>query len=154
MQQGDTGRFTIGVFQDAATAEAGVGALRQKGFPPEALSLIAKEGPQAAGLFQQALGTPAPTLLLTGLGAVMAAGPLVDALERGGASLAQVDLARALKHVGFQIHDGQIFQKLVERGGILVAVRTESRAADVLSTLHACGGGNAAIGAWTGRLTL
>lgn len=154
MLQAETGRFTIGVFRDPAAADVGLSALRQQGFPPEALSLIAKEDRQASGLIEQAVGSPAPTLLLPGLGAVMAAGPLVDVLERSGGSLAQSGLAVALKRVGFQIHDGQIFERLVERGGILVAVRTESRAGDVLSTMHTCGGGNAAIGAWTGRLVL
>ena len=85
---------------------------------------------------------------------MLAVGPLVDVLEGAGGDLARVGLATALKRVGFQIHDGQIYQKLIERGGVLVAIRSESRAADALSTLHGCGGGNAAIGAWTGRLTL
>jgi hypothetical protein len=35
---------------------------------------------------------------------------------------------------------------------VLVAVRNEPRAADALAKLHAYGGGNAAIGAWTGRV--
>lgn len=154
MLQAETGRFTIGVFEDAAAADAALSALKQQGFPPEALSLIAKGTTQASDLIEQAVRSPAPTLRLPGLGEVIAAGPLVDDLGGSGGSLAQVGLAAALKRVGFQVHDGQIFEKLVERGGILVAVRTESRAADVLSTMHACGGGNAAIGAWTGRLLL
>jgi hypothetical protein len=54
--------------------------------------------------------------------------------------------------VGFQPHDGRIFETLVDRGGVLVAVCSEPRAADALSMLHCYGGGNTAIGAWTGRL--
>jgi hypothetical protein len=50
------------------------------------------------------------------------------------------------------LHDGQIFETLVERGGVLVAVLSEPRAADALARLHAYGGGNAAIGAWVGRV--
>jgi hypothetical protein len=35
---------------------------------------------------------------------------------------------------------------------VLVAVHNEPRAADALARLHAYGAGNAAIGAWTGRV--
>jgi hypothetical protein len=35
---------------------------------------------------------------------------------------------------------------------VLVSIRSESRAADALAVLHSYGGGNAAIGAWTGRV--
>ena len=38
------------------------------------------------------------------------------------------------------------------RGGVLVAIKSEPRAADALAILHSYGGGNAAIGAWTGRV--
>jgi hypothetical protein len=57
-----------------------------------------------------------------------------------------------MRRVGFQAHDGRIFEALAARGGILVAIRTEPRAADALALLHSYGGGNAAIGAWTGRV--
>jgi len=57
-----------------------------------------------------------------------------------------------MRRVGFQAHDGRIFEALAGRGGILVAIRTEPRAADALALLHSYGGGNAAIGAWTGRV--
>ena len=57
-----------------------------------------------------------------------------------------------MRRVGFQAHDGRIFETLTGRGGVLVAIRTEPRAADALAILHSYGGGNAAIGAWTGRV--
>ncbi len=65
-------------------------------------------------------------------------------LERGG-------LTASIGRAGFQAHDGHIYETLVERGGILVAVHNLPRAADALAKLHAYGGGNAAIGAWAGR---
>ena len=40
----------------------------------------------------------------------------------------------------------------VWRGGVLVAIHSEPRAADALAVLHSYGGGNAAIGAWSGRV--
>ena len=46
----------------------------------------------------------------------------------------------------------RIFEALTAKGGVLVAIRSEPRAADALAILHSYGGGNAAIGAWTGRV--
>ena len=57
-----------------------------------------------------------------------------------------------MRRVGFQAHDGRIFETLTARGGVLVAIHSEPRAADALALLHSYGGGNAAIGAWTGRV--
>jgi hypothetical protein len=79
-------------------------------------------------------------------------GTLLQALDASPGDLSKTGLALSLKKVGFQPHDGRIFETLTVRGGVLVAVRSEPRAADALSTLHCYGGGNAAIGAWTGRL--
>ena len=56
-----------------------------------------------------------------------------------------------MRRVGFQAHDGRIFHVLTGRGGVMVAIHSEPRAADALAVLHSYGGGNAAIGAgWTG----
>jgi hypothetical protein len=57
-----------------------------------------------------------------------------------------------MRRVGFQAHDARIFEALLGRGGVLVAIRNEPRAADALAILHSYGGGNAAIGAWSGRV--
>ena len=78
--------------------------------------------------------------------------PLVDTLQGSKADLGRTGVAGAIRRVGFQAHDGFIFETLTARGGVLVAIRTEPRAADALAVLHAYGGGNAAIGAWTGRV--
>ena len=79
-------------------------------------------------------------------------GPLVAALQGDTRDLKALGIARTMRRVGFQAHDGRIFEALVGRGGVLVAIRTEPRAADALAILHSYGGGNAAIGAWTGRV--
>ncbi len=152
MPQAETGRFTVGVFKDVAAAEKGLEALARHGFPPDAVSIIAKDGPAAGELIQRMMGKAPAAVALPAVGEVLAAGPLLSALEGPGHDLARVGLAAAMKRVGFQSHDGQIFQALTERGGVLVAVRSEPRAADALTTMHCYGGGNAAIGAWTGRL--
>ncbi|HEY6947500.1 MAG TPA: hypothetical protein VI297_01685 [Gemmatimonadales bacterium] len=150
MAEVETGRFTVGVFKDIASAERGIDALKRQGFTPEALSLLALDNPEHAGLLQKVFGRPGEKVEMPGVGTTVAAGGLLVAL--GGDELSKGGLASALKRVGFQAHDGRIFETLTGRGGVLVAVRSEPRAADALSTLHCYGGGNAAIGAWTGRV--
>ena len=73
-------------------------------------------------------------------------------LQGSDGELTKRGIAASMRRVGFQPHDGRIFETLTGRGGVLVAVRSEPRAADALALLHSYGGGNAAIGAWTGRL--
>jgi hypothetical protein len=148
----ETGRFTIGVFKDIASAERGIDALKRQGFPSEALTVLAKETPEAAGLLQKVFGRMPDKIDLQGVGSAVAAGTLLAALAAAPSDLAKAGLALSLTKAGFQPHDGRIFETLTGRGGVLVAVRSEPRAADALSTLHCYGGGNAAIGAWTGRL--
>jgi len=144
-------RFTIGVFQDVAWAERGIDALRRHNFPPEALSIIAKATPEAEALATKTLGG-ADRVEIKNLGPTIAQGPLLGALQGEARDLARLGIGAAMRRVGFQMHDGFIFEQLTARGGILVAIRSEVRAADALAALHAYGGGNAAIGAWTGRV--
>jgi hypothetical protein len=146
------GRFTIGVFQDVAWARKGTEALLDAGFVPESLTLLAKDTPDAAALIEQVLGEPPERLELKALGAVLAKGPLIAALRGGDDGLRTAGLGATITRVGFQPHDGHIYETLTGRGGVLVAVRNEPRAADALAKLHSYGGGNAAIGVWSGRL--
>jgi hypothetical protein len=148
----ETGRYTVGVFKDVASAERGVDALKRQGFPAEALTMMAKDAPEMSGLLQRVFGRVPGKVEVHGVGTTVAAGGLVTALDAAAGELADHGLATSLKRVGFQPHDGRIFETLIGRGGVLVAVCSEPRAADALSTLHCYGGGNAAIGAWTGRL--
>ena len=76
----------------------------------------------------------------------------IDALWGATRDLTKLGIAGTMRRVGFQPHDGRIFETLTGRGGVLVAIRSEPRAADALAILHSYGGGNAAIGAWTGRV--
>lgn len=148
----DAGRFTVGVFQDVAWAAKGLGALQQAGFAPDSLTILAKDAPEAAALIEKTFGTAGERLDLAGIGPILARGPLIEALQGSERDLAKRGLARTMRRVGFQAHDGRIFEALAGRGGILVAIRGEPRAADALALLHSYGGGNAAIGAWTGRV--
>jgi hypothetical protein len=142
--------FTVGVFKDAEWAARGLDALVRNGFTQDRLSLLARESPEATALAAR-LGAPGDDMEVPGVGRCVAIGPLVAVLDSSG-GLRRKGLADAMRLAGFQPHDGRIFATLTERGGILVAVKSESRAADALATLHAYGGGNAAIGAWHGRV--
>jgi hypothetical protein len=148
----DTGRFTVGVFQDVVWAEKGLQALKSAGLPAETLSIVAKESPEVASLIERSLGAAGARLEIANAGAVLARGPLVAALQGPGGDLAKLGIAGTMRRVGFQAHDGRIFETLTGRGGVLVAIHSEPRAADSLAILHSYGGGNAAIGAWTGRV--
>lgn len=152
MVEVEAGRFTVGVFQDVAWATNGIGALIRAGLPPESLTMLAKDAPEAAALLEQSLGTPGSRLDMAGVGPTVLHGPMVAALQGSAHDLAKLGLAGTMRRVGFQPHDARIFDALVARGGILVAVHSEPRAADALAILHSYGGGNAAIGAWTGRV--
>jgi hypothetical protein len=146
----DTERFTVGVFQDIAWAQKGVDALKQAGFPVETLTILMKDGPEAKAFIERVLGGPAERVDLSGIGAAFTRGPLMATL--GLTDLPKLGLAGTMRRVGFQAHDSRIFDALTGRGGVLVAIQTEPRAADALAILHSYGGGNAAIGAWTGRV--
>jgi hypothetical protein len=147
----ETGRFTVGVFQDIAWAEKGVDALRTQGIAVEALTILGKASPELASFIERALGAP-QSLEIHDLGPAMARGPLVGALQGSDQGLSRLGLSGTMRRVGFQPHDGRIFHVLTGRGGVLVAIHSEPRAADALAVLHSYGGGNAAIGAWTGRV--
>lgn len=148
----DQGRFTVGVFQDAVWARNGVEALLRDGFVPESITILALESPASVELIESLLGRPPDRLSLNALGTVVARGPLVPALQGRDGGLTRQGLGATIGRAGFQPHDGYIFETLTGRGGVLVAIRSEPRAADALAKLHAYGGGNAAIGAWTGRV--
>ena len=152
MIEGETGRFTVGVFQDAAWAAKGLDALKQAGLAQESLTILAKESPEAAALIEKTFGAAGQRLELAGIGAVVMQGPLAEALQGSKRDLARQGLSGTMRRVGFQSHDGRIFETLTARGGVLVAIHSEPRAADALAILHSYGGGNAAIGAWTGRV--
>ena len=148
---GESGRFTVGVFQDIEWAARGVAALKKQGLAVESLSILGKASPALSAFIERELG-PAQSLDVRDLGASVARGPLVAALRGSDDGLAKLGLAGTMRRVGFQAHDGRIFDALTARGGVLVAIHSEPRAADALAVLHSYGGGNAAIGAWTGRV--
>lgn len=146
----NAGRFTVGVFQDVKWAQTGLDALKRAGLLPDSLSIIAKESPEVASLIERTLGSAGERLELVATGPLLAKGPLVAALQGPSHDLGKLGIGATMRRVGFQAHDGRIYETLTARGGVLVAIHSEPRAADALTVLLSYGGGNAAIGAWTG----
>lgn len=144
--------FTVGVFQDAAWAERGIDALKRRGFDAGSLSVVVKHSPDAAALVERTLAAKKDPFDVRGIGATIASGSLVEALQGDDGGLERTGIAATIRRAGFQAHDGFIFETLTGRGGVLVGVESEALASDALTVLHAYGGGNAAIGAWTGRV--
>jgi hypothetical protein len=146
------GLFTVGVFQDVAWATKGLDALRRAGFASESLTVMAKDGTDASALIERTLGSAGERIDVADIGPLVGRGPLVAVLQGSASDLKKLGVARTMRRVGFQAHDARIFEALTGRGGVLVAIRNEPRAADALAILHSYGGGNAAIGAWSGRV--
>jgi len=141
----------VGVFQDMSWAQRGVAALIADEFAPATISMLAASSPEAESAIREAVAEP-HTIDVKALGACVVAGPLVATLQGTDDGLRSAGLAGAFTRAGFQKHDGYIFEQLVRRGGVLVSVVSEPRAADALAKLHSYGAGNAAIGAWAGRV--
>ena len=144
--------FTVGVFKDLGWAQKGIDALREQGFPQAVVSVLTKDGPEAALFVQRVTGAEPEKLDLPKLGAVVGKGSLVGVLQGQARDLGQVGIAGSIRRAGFQPHDGLIYETLAERGGVLVAIEDPARASDALAVLLSYGGGNAAIGAWAGRI--
>ena len=144
--------FTVGVFQDAAWAERGVNALEKLGIEPGIMTVIVKDGPEAASFVKKVCGAEAERFELPRIGSALGRGSLVGVLQGAARALGRVGIAAAMRRAGFQPHDGLIYETLTERGGVLVAVEDPARASDVLAVMLSFGGGNAALGAWAGRI--
>ncbi len=144
--------FTVGVFQDIEWAERGLEALASEGFMSESLSVIIQDTPESSALLRRLFGVEGGKLDIARIGPVVAHGPLVGALQGRALDLDRAGMAATMRRAGFQLHDGFIYETLTARGGVLVGVHSEPRAADALAVMFSYGGGNAAIGAWSGRV--
>ena len=144
--------FTVGVFKDSNWAERGLEALGRDHFPKESLSMVAQYSPETEALLKKIFGIQVDPVSISGVGEVVSHGLLVKTLQGSDNALTLTGIAATISRAGFQVHDGFIFETLTSQGGVLVAIQSEPRAADALALLHSYGGGNAAIGAWLGRV--
>jgi hypothetical protein len=152
MAQVEQALYTIGVFQDLSWAERGIDALKKQGFAIGEMTLLAKATPEVSAFIERTLGSAPDQLELPVLGPTLARGSLLATLNGAARDLGQIGIAAAMRRAGFQPHDGLIYETLAGKGGMLIAIEHAPRAADALAVLQSYGGGNAAIGAWTGRV--
>ena len=122
-QSEENSLFTIGVFQDTAWAERGLDALKRHGFGPEALSVIARHSDDVAALVERALGGAPTSVEVGGLGAAIAQGSLVGALQGDDEALGKTGIAATVSRAGFQSHDGYIFATLTARAVFWLLLR-------------------------------
>lgn len=142
---------TVAVFADLPSATLCVEALLTRhGIAPATVSLLARDAPEIVAWMSSVTGQEPALIEAQVVGALRGVGPLAGGGWASG--LAAEGIEGLMYTAGFQAHDGRIFTRLVERGGVLVAVTSDARAADVLAAMHNFGGGNAAIGAWRGRV--
>src|SRR5256885_17145223 len=110
----DVERFTVGGFQDLAWAQRGLEALTQAGFPVESLTVLIKDGPEAAAFIERTLGAP-DRIELAGIGPVVVRGSLVRALQGEAGGLGKARLSGGRPRGGFQVHRGGRFARPAAR---------------------------------------
>src|SRR5512139_1933126 len=120
-------RVTVGVFQNVAWASRGIDALLGIGLSTDALSVMAPDSSDAAALIARVFGTPGATIDVASVGRAVVHGPLVLVLQGTADDLAHLGIAGTMRRAGFQAHDARIYELLTARGGVLVAIHSESR---------------------------
>ena len=166
MQSRDT---VVGVFHDRDDAQDAINALRDAGFAPDDISVLARDRDTAGGLAEDtgtAAGTGAATGALTGgllggvagwlvgigalaipgVGPIIAAGPIAAAL--GGAALGAAGggIIGALTGAGVPEDEARWYDEQFRGGGILVTVNARGRYDEAMSIMREYGGRDASSG--------
>ena len=156
----------LSVFESPSDAQDAITALKDAGFASEDIGLAAREREvDAAGIFTESgqrvgdadartsgilagglLGgltgwlAGLTTLAAPGLGAILAAGPLVAALSGAGVGAAAGGLIGALAEAGLPQDEARWYDEHVRGGSILVTVRAGDRRDEALAILQRHGG--------------
>ncbi|SVA51822.1 uncharacterized protein METZ01_LOCUS104676, partial [marine metagenome] len=69
--------YTVGVFEDVRSAERVLGALAERKFPSEILSVVAADGPGVVELLQKTFGAGGDILDVRAVGTLRLHGPIV-----------------------------------------------------------------------------
>jgi len=171
MQARDT---VVGVFHDRDDAQDAINALRDAGFAPDDISVLARDRDQAGALAEDTgteAGAGAATGALTGgllggvagwlvgigalaipgIGPIIAAGPIAAAL--GGAALGAAGggIIGALTGAGIPEDEARWYDEQFQGGGILVTVNTRGRYDEATSVMREYGGRDATSGRNTTR---
>jgi len=140
-------RSVIGVFDRFEDADAAAGALQRSGFSPDKISVVrsgadtaparsagdtrATEGTAAGATVGAVIGGAIglTALALTGIGPILAAGPIAAALTGALTGGAVGALVGSLAGLGVPTDRARAYEAAVRSGGILVAVTTADDAA-------------------------
>ena len=143
-------RFVNGIYDSREAAERGVDALLQAGFPRDEIGMIvsgthrdrhfgaqdapsqAGTGAAAGGALGAVLGGLVAIASLAVPGGIFVAGPIAAAIGGGVAGAAGGGLLGALIGAGIPEREADVYEKELERGGILLSV-----AASKQSVAHA-----------------
>jgi len=162
-------RTIVGIFDDVNGAQTTIAELEGKGFEREAISIVARSipapapdvtengeepaggvdpatsGAETGAILGGTLGVFAgiAALALPGLGAILAAGPLLAALTGAGIGAAAGGLLGALTNAGIPEERAVHYAEAVHRGSTLVAVTVDDDiAAEVAELMRRHGGGD------------
>ena len=137
-----------GLFETREQAQRAVEALKDAGFRGDQISIAMRDRRAASDVAAQTgtsnaaeagivgggiLGGLAGFLVgigalaIPGIGPIVAAGPLVAALTGGAIGAATGGLIGALVEAGVPEEEAQVYQRGVERGGVLVTVNADNR---------------------------
>ncbi|MDP8923461.1 MAG: general stress protein, partial [Chloroflexota bacterium] len=166
MQTRDT---VVAVFHDRDDAQDAINALRDTGFAPDDISVLARDRDQAGALAKETgteAGTGAATgalaggllggvagwlvgigaLAIPGIGPIIAAGPIAAAL--GGAALGAAGggIIGALTGAGVPEEEARWYDEQFRGGGILITVNARGRYDEALSIMREYGGRDASTG--------
>jgi len=153
-------RSVVGVFDRFEDANAATQALQRAGYTPDDISVVqgpagtpppvsasdtkSREGTAAGAAIGAVVGGAIglTALALTGVGAVLAAGPILAALSGALTGGAVGALVGSLAGLGVPTERAEQYEAAVRAGGTLVAVRAEdesaaAQAADLLRQHHA-----------------
>lgn len=153
--QETTGRTVVGLFSRRSAAEDAIRELRNAGFPKERIGVAMQERMEQGDLLADADGTPADgaargavsgglvggllgllgSLLVPGVGPVLAGGVLAATLAGIGLGAATGGLVGALVGLGVPEEDARHFDSGFREGGTLVTVDAGTRTAEALAIL-------------------
>ncbi len=151
-----TGRTVVGLFGDAETAQSAIRALRAAGFSDREIGVVMRDlgggrelvddaaaadsaegaatGAAAGGVVGGLLGLLG-SLLLPGVGPIMAGGVLGWTLVGAGAGAATGGLVGGLIGMGIPADDARHFDRGFRDGGVLVTANAESERAGTAAEL-------------------
>jgi hypothetical protein len=153
--QETTGRTVVGLFSHRSTAESAIRDLRNAGFEKERIGVAMPDRVEQGDLLADAGGEPAEgaakgavsgglvggllgllgSLLVPGVGPVLAGGVLASTLAGVGIGAAAGGLIGALMGLGVPEEDARHFDQRLREGGTLVAVDAGTRTAEALAIL-------------------